>query len=352
MGTRLLFLGDVFLTRTCAVNLPGGYPLILNLEGPISNRGTPIEGKINLIMREGILEKVFNPLPVAVSLANNHIMDFGNEAFEDTIMNLEKLGVLFFGAGRANKNYNNPSIVSFEGLRVGFLGYCYAFYYDQIKNVRGLLYGPAPLETERIQRDIDYLKGKVDRIVLTFHWGVEDCNLPEMEQVYFARKVIEMGADCIIGHHAHAIQPVEMHQRGIIAYGLGNFISPDLNVLSYFDEAGKPTECFRKRQRSWNKASVGILIDLAALAYDILPFYFDDRRVENKQKIFHRYATYDIECNLKKLNSLALRNLKWNRLVHCVLSYMEKPKIPTAKRVSAFLKLFTYRKDTAKSWFR
>ena len=337
METKLLFLGDVFLTGTCAVNLLGGYPLILNLEGPISNRGTPIEGKINLIMREGILEKVFNPLPVAVSLANNHIMDFGNEAFEDTIMNLEKLGVLFFGAGRANENYNNPLIVSFEGLRVGFLGYCYAFYYDQIKDVRGLLYGPAPLETERIQRDIDYLKDKVDRIVITFHWGIEDCNLPKMEQVYFARKAIEMGADCIIGHHAHAIQPVEMHQTGIVAYGLGNFIFPDLNVPSYFDKTGNPTEYFMKRQRSWNKSSIGILIDLAALAYDILPFYCDGKQVLDKTTFWHRYSRINIEKYRPKLNRIISRHMTTKRLFSYAFSYMERPRIPKIKTIKNIL---------------
>jgi poly-gamma-glutamate synthesis protein (capsule biosynthesis protein) len=344
MNAKILFLGDVYLTDACLVTLPSGYPIIFNLEAPISNRGTPIQGKINLSMREGLLEKVFNPLPIAASLANNHIMDYGNDAFEDTLINLDKLGVKYFGAGRSDENYNNPLIISIGKLKVGLLGYCYAFYYNQINNVEGLVYGPAPLEMDRIQADIANLKKLVDRIVLTFHWGIEESNIPEAEQIFFAREISKMGADCIIGHHSHAVQPVEKYRNAVIAYGLGNFIFPDLNTPSFYNDSGIPTRNFQKRQRLWNRNSIGLHIDITTLTYNILPFFFDGKQVTNRKTVFHRYASLNIEKVLQKLPRSTTLHFKWKRLLTAFIAFIEKPKIPKLQTLVYLIKLL-FRKN-------
>lgn len=349
MSTKILFVGDVFLRRPCALNLPN-YPLILNLEAPISNKGNPIEGKINLIMEEGILEGVFDPLPVAVSLANNHIMDFGNEAFENTLSNLQKLQIKYFGAGKLKDNYNNPLIMKFDNLNVAFLGYCYSFFYEQITYSRKLKYGPAPLEMKRIYNDITDIKNEVDRIVVSIHWGHEESNYPDRSQVEFARKVIDMGADYIYGHHPHAIQPIEKYQNKPISYSLGNFIFPDLDLPAYFNKEGNPSSHFKKIQYPWNKASIGMIVDFVNLKYKLIPFYFNNTQVIQKKNFFHNYATIEIEHKLYKLDELVFQNLRWKKLSRCFLNFIRQPKIPSIDTFMALGKIFK-NKNNKKKWF-
>ncbi len=344
MNTKILFLGDFFLKEFYNIKLPiecVKYPFILNLEGPISNRGKPTPEKISLVMREGIFEKVFNnSLPVAVSLSNNHIMDYGNEAFEDTLINLNKLGVKYFGAGRPEDNYNNPLIITVGDIKVALLGYCYALYYEQIKHVKGLRYGPAPLEIKRIKKDIKNLNNTVDRIVVSLHWGIEESNFPSKEQVFLARKIVDIGADCVISHHAHAVQPVEKYKNKIIAYNLGNFIFSDF-IVSCFDNSGSLKGYYKKKQRWWNKSSIGIFIDLATLSFDIYFLYFDGCQVKVKDSFFHRYVNFNLENNLAKLDKLISNNIKLKRLVNIIFNNIERPKIPSIKSILNFLQILT-----------
>ena len=343
MNTKILFLGDFFLNGSYNIELPiecVHYPFILNLEGPISNRGKPTPEKISLVMREGIFERIFNRLlPMAVSLSNNHIMDYGNDAFEDTLINLNKLGVKYFGAGVPEDNYNNPLIITVGDIKVALLGYCYAGYYDQIKHVKeGFRYGPAPLEIKRIQKDIKNLNNTVDRIVVSLHWGIEESNFPSKEQVFLARKVVDIGADCVISHHAHVVQPVEKYRNKIIAYNLGNFIFSDL-IIPCFDNSGNLKGYYKKKQRWWNKSSIGIFIDFATLSFNIYPFYFDRCQVRVKSNFFHQYVNFNLENNLTKLDELISKNLKLKKLVNIILKNIEEPKLPSIKSILNFLQM-------------
>ncbi len=155
--------------------------MICNLEAPLTECNTPIEGNVVLKSSGKFLKGTFKQPPLAVSLANNHIMDYGNDGFIDTINFLEENNIKYFGAGESAGNYNNPVIFDMDNLKIGILGYCYKHYYDQISKVKDLKFGPAPIDYELIKKDTKFLNGKVDKIFVQLHWGIEHCNYPTKE---------------------------------------------------------------------------------------------------------------------------------------------------------------------------
>jgi hypothetical protein len=95
-----------------------------------------------------------------------------------------------------------------------------------------------------------------------------------------ARKLIDNGVDIIIGNHTHAPQPIEKYNHGIIAYSLGNFITPNLKKYpTYHDADGIPRSSFTKYLMPWNRISWGLLIDMQTMEYRVIKFLYLGNRV-------------------------------------------------------------------------
>jgi poly-gamma-glutamate capsule biosynthesis protein CapA/YwtB (metallophosphatase superfamily) len=137
-----------------------------------------------------------------VNISNNHIYDYLQQGFNDTLSALEAEDVNYFGEG-------HKWIEEVKGVKVGFLGYK-GYWYD--KNF-----------LEKLSNDIETLDRETDFIVVNFHWGVEGAYTPNSTQKYIAHYAVDQGADLIVGHHPHVIQGVENYKGSIIAYSLGNF---------------------------------------------------------------------------------------------------------------------------------
>ena len=236
----ILFLGDVVLDHPYPVEF--SHPkIIFNLEGPLSGGPQPRNKTWNLCVKDCYLDAVFHPLPSAVSLANNHIMDYGEEALDATCAKLDQLGIQYFGVGNGATAFGNPLILTCGTKRIGILGYSSgdigAQLGDEKKN------GAAPLRLETVAEDMLRLRQKkVDSIIVYPHWGIEHITLPSPEIVLFAHQLIEMGADLIVGTHAHCMQAYEIFAGKPIFYGLGNFIFPSRPLPGYYDESGMPTK--------------------------------------------------------------------------------------------------------------
>jgi poly-gamma-glutamate synthesis protein (capsule biosynthesis protein) len=84
--------------------------------------------------------------------------------------------------------------------------------------------GVAARQLDLIARDIRLLKQNTDYIVVNFHWGTEKARKPDAADRRFAHRVIEAGADAIIGHHPHVLQGIEMYKQKPIVYSLGNLV--------------------------------------------------------------------------------------------------------------------------------
>ncbi len=338
MKNTILFLGDVLPDKEFKMDFDLHYPYMLNLEGPVSEKGFPVPDKVNIRGKQEIFKKNFSVPPVAVALGNNHITDFGDAAVKDSLAILKKNSIGFYGAGTEEENFNNPFITMSGGLSAGFLSYCNCIYCMDEDNYRELTYRPAPMNYELVRKDILNLKDKVDRIIVQLHWGVEESNLPTVEQVRLGRHLIDLGAHCIIGHHAHAVQPVEKYKHGLIVYGLGNFMFSNFNISCYFDEYGHSKRQIAKKQRAWNKASLGILIDLESMQFDIKYYWLENNKIIEKYHFFHKYAYYVIPENMNKLAYAGKRHLKFKRLFSMLSDYFNSPGIPKMTSVFTFIK--------------
>ncbi len=250
----LSFLGDFFIENEIEQSIVSDK-YILNLEAPISKQGEPQKSKINLRMPSINFEKIFGSNPVAVNLANNHIMDYGEEAYKDTISFLESRKIKYFGAGIKENNYNNPCILDYCGKKIGLFAYCC----ESTQPIMGSIgfNGCAELNLNKIKEDLDVFRNKVDFVILNFHWGEEEIQYPKPKDVKIARECIDHGADMIIGHHAHVIQSSEVYRGKHIFYGIGNFAFMDLDIPAFFD-GKKFTSHFKKIQNIENSKSLVI----------------------------------------------------------------------------------------------
>ncbi len=252
----LLFVGDVFLPHpvNARFDLPG--ELVVNLEGPITRRGKPAPGKVNLRMEESHLCESFGRTPLAACLANNHVLDYGDEGLFDTIMALEAGGTHWFGAGCEKDNYGNPLLVSVGDVSVALVGYSNAV---GTSYAQGGRLGAAPLEVPRIVRDMSLARERgATSVVVCLHWGAENVYLPRPADVGVGRELLAAGADLVIGHHAHRVQPFERVGDRYIFYGLGNCIFPDFDAPAFYDNSGRPTTHRRTRWNPWNLRSLAV----------------------------------------------------------------------------------------------
>ena len=318
------FLGDVYLDKAYKLNIELNN-IIFNLEYPISSKGAPLKDKVILHQNKSFIKETFNCNPLAVCLANNHIMDYGEVAFQDTLKFLRSNNINYFGAGNRMNNFNNPCIINLEDKKIGLLGYCCPSTNPIIGDEKNN--GSAPLDVSLILRDIKKIKNTVDYIVLQLHWGDEDIKYPKPSDVKKARNFIEAGVDLIIGHHAHVIQTKEKYKGKYIYYGLGNFIFPDLKLDSYFDGA-KYQKKYIKKQRKNNRRSLVVNID------DNLNC--SDKAVEFKNKIidFKNINISDkVILNERKYKKYCI----YSKRKDMIISFIESPKIPTIKQMKYFL---------------
>ena len=199
-----------------------------NLEGPISDKGIKV-GSIYSFRAEpeaieGLTFAGFN----LISLANNHAFDYGREALEDCLAKLSKAGIDYVGAGfNEGEAYGGrtPVIKEIEGTKIGFLAYTNLgpeSWKASEKN-SGIAW-ISEKDFEKIKKDIENAKQQSDILVVSFHTGTEYSKTPNQFQTIFYKSLIDAGADFVIGHHSHVVQPVEKYNQGWIAYSLGNFV--------------------------------------------------------------------------------------------------------------------------------
>lgn len=192
-----------------------------NLECVISNEGSQ-EDSFSSIAFRGLPEAAYSLSSAnfnVLNVANNHILQHGEEAFDDTLSRLDNEGINAIGLLGQGRYYSNPKIIIKKGIKVGFLGYSDVvdqYQTNQSRYARYIL--------RCVQSDIELLRSLVDVVVVSLHFGVEAVNNPAETQIAEARKIADTGADIILGHHPHVFHKVERYNSSIIAYSLGNFV--------------------------------------------------------------------------------------------------------------------------------
>ncbi|MEF9935352.1 CapA family protein [Clostridium sp.] len=175
---------------------------IANLEGPLTTNGKRLEKQFAFrglpeytkILKEGSVE--------AVTLANNHSMDYGDVGFMDTKKYLTSEGIGHFA-------YDEPAIIEKNGIKIGLLGF--------------KAWSSGEYVRKNVETSIKNIREKVDMVVVSFHWGDERAEKPNKDQLTLGRLAVDSGADLVLGHHPHVIQGIENYNGKNIVYSLSNF---------------------------------------------------------------------------------------------------------------------------------
>lgn len=152
------------------------------------------------------------------SVANNHAFDFSARGALDTHRALRDAGVVPLGGGPTRDEAWQPFIREIRGVRVGVLAIA-----EQLNHPPGQGARVAMLDRRAVDA-VRALDGRVDVVLLSIHWGHEFVAEPTAGQVALAHRLIDAGADAIIGHHPHVLQSVEVYRERPIVYSLGNFV--------------------------------------------------------------------------------------------------------------------------------
>ncbi len=235
----LTFVGDIMLDRgvrkSVNKNLGNDYKALFknlsliasadiafgNLEGPLSDKGRDLQNLYSFRMAPESLIALKDAGFDALSIANNHIGDWGRPAFDDTLARLKENNILAVGGGINSNEAERPKIIEKNGLKIGFLGFSDVGpeSMEARTNSSGILLASNP----RLPEIIENASREVDALIVSFHWG-EEYQKPTVRQKYLAHLSIDKGAKIIVGTHPHVIQDTEEYEDGYIMYSLGNFI--------------------------------------------------------------------------------------------------------------------------------
>lgn len=204
----------------------------LNNEFTISDRGTPLNGKKWAFRGATQNAAYYHALGIdLVSLANNHVYDYGRDAFLDTLDTLDANGIARAGAGRNASEAQAPFYYLVDGRKIAFVSATRA---EKLRLTPEATETAAGVfrcyDTARLLEVLRDTKQNCDYVVLLIHWGTEKTNKLENVQKETSHAYIDAGADLIIGAHAHRLQGIEIYNGKAIFYNLGNFWFDDYDL--------------------------------------------------------------------------------------------------------------------------
>lgn len=235
---RLIFAGDVMFSRgvrrkmlACrdpampfrkiAPLLSGSDIAFVNLESPFSDRGPYFQdGLIFHAGPEAIAGLKLGGVAIA-STANNHSRDCKSHGVEFTVEWLRQNQIQPLGTAESAAAAHAGVVLVRHGVRFGYLGYTFDQKNGNWQDIDDRI---AIAEVSALRRDVAALRSKVDVLIVSMHHGIEYMPKPSKGQQEFAHAAIDAGANLVIGHHPHVVQPEEHYRGGLIFYSLGNFV--------------------------------------------------------------------------------------------------------------------------------
>jgi poly-gamma-glutamate synthesis protein (capsule biosynthesis protein) len=153
-----------------------------------------------------------------VSVANNHILDYGTKGLSDTLNALRENGILPVGFGQNTREAIAPRLLEVLGVRFAFFACSWAY------EATFFSPGATPIRLRMLKKAVKKAREISDIVVVSLHLGIEFDKLPTTPTIRLARTLIETGADLVLCHHPHTLQKIEIYKKGLIAYSLGNFV--------------------------------------------------------------------------------------------------------------------------------
>lgn len=236
----LIAVGDVMLSRDVAKriaeNKDPNFPFLKvtdylrsadmtfgNLECPITEGPVVTRDAMKFHAHPGVERALKQAGFSVLSLANNHLPDYGPKGVIRTTALLDAVGITWVGAGKDAEEAERPALVTKNGVRFAFLAYN-----DQ--DVVPKRYGAAKkhpgtniMDKKKVSNAVRAAKEQADVVIVSMHSGREYMK-PNAHQASFAKAAIDAGAEVVIGHHPHVVQSVEQYKGKFILYSLGNFV--------------------------------------------------------------------------------------------------------------------------------
>jgi len=255
---RLTFLGDIFLGPDPGASLSpevaGAIRTadlgVANQEGPITRCDQPVADKCSLRSHPDAAGVLRSWGVDIVTLANNHMFDFGWEGFVQTREALQGAGIRYLGAGANLAEATAPLVVDVDGFALGLLTYSWGFV--QTTCATDTTAGCAPLDPDLMVESTRRLAEEVDAVVVQPHWGYCDYVYPLPEQLELAQRLLAVGATAVVGHHSHVVQGIVTDDGRLVAYSLGNFFFAD------YADRGRPV-----RQTRDNHEGLVLVVQLS-----------------------------------------------------------------------------------------
>jgi len=245
----LTFLGDIMLDRgvrnSVIKNFNNDYSALFenletlkksdiafaNLEGVASDQGVDQGNLYSFRMDPGVIPALAGAGIDILSVANNHVGDWGDDAYADTLARLKENEILYTGGGMGEGEAEAPMIIEKYGMKIGYLGFSDVGpeWMKASADQPGLLLASNPRFDEIIRK----ASAQVDYLIVSFHFGEEYQAEHNTRQEYLSHRAIDNGAKIVVGHHPHVMEDVEVYSPkdctqgscvGYIAYSLGNFI--------------------------------------------------------------------------------------------------------------------------------
>lgn len=242
-------VGDIMIGESAAINFgprsqseKNGFDFPIRLVQPVFDGLDFVTGNLETSVsdigyRKGLVEssvfrgnqKSLEALRTSgfevLSIANNHTLQHGPDVFFDTANAVRKAGI--HPIGIAENGGSNFEVVTCNGMRIGFLGY--SLWPSERHDDENRCFAMVRDRKEAIFSDIEQWRDEVDHLCVSIHWGFEFVNVASDDQIKMGRTMIDAGVSCVLGHHPHVLQGVELVGKGLIAYSLGNFIFDAVN---------------------------------------------------------------------------------------------------------------------------
>jgi poly-gamma-glutamate capsule biosynthesis protein CapA/YwtB (metallophosphatase superfamily) len=196
----------------------------VNLEGPVSDKGTKLAWKeYTFRSRTALASGLASAGVDVVSMANNHAMDCGSSALLDTISRLDAAGIEHAGGGKDLAAARAPAVLTTPAGTVAVLAFTdkYASGFAAGSSKPGVA---TISDGKKLLEAVAAAHRKYDYVIVSFHWGTEYTSQAAAYQRALAHKAVDAGADLVLGHHPHVIQGLEVYHEKLIAYSLGDFV--------------------------------------------------------------------------------------------------------------------------------
>jgi len=271
---------------------------ITNLECALTETNNPIEktGPCIKAPLKSIEALKFGGINL-VTLANNHIMDYGSEGLKSTLKVCKKSEIATVGAGENLIQARKPFITTINSLKIGVLN----FAENEFCTTSGEEHGANPLNPVANYYDIKAIKKQVDYLFVIVHGGREHYQLPTPRVRENLRFFADAGADAVVSHHTHCYSGYEFHNKKPIFYGLGNFV---------FDYK-------KKYQKGTWTEGYGVQFNLnnGTLEFEIIPYY-QGRKNKSTLVLMKNKELNSFNIKLEELNKIisndTLFNQAWN----------------------------------------